>query len=505
LKPKLISLFLILLFTGLFLAFNLQFWPETWFDEGIFLQTSKNLALTNRYGIQSSEGFRYYDPIITTGPTVIVPIAILFKFFGAHLLWGRAVILIFSLLFVTIFFIITDSLFGLKSAIIASLLLFSSTALLDDIYGSFIGLSRMVMGELPAMFFLLLGSYLWFRSISENRMIPLLGSGMLFGLATITKSQHVLSLAAFILIFGIDRIWYKKLKLTQVVIPFVLGASCFVIWNIFQVYATGPDLISSENVSQKFGSYATVFSLETTIWSARKLLKSGVLTWGIPGLIYGIYLCSQKSWAAVKRCFLLCIIVINLAWYLFGSISWIRYVFPANVLMNIFSAILLVELADDFKFLNWFRRRNKMGQAEAKTFTRGLAVAIAIGLIIFIPLQIRIIDIARSNSTAPFVFAAYLDDNISPDDIIETYEPEIVFLSNSNFHQPGIGAAIEVIEFLQFGQPYPEGHYDLTSQGQDYIVIGPHAKWTQFYSPLLENTKYEFVHTIGDYDLLRIR
>lgn len=502
-KAKVISLILILSFSILLFSYNLQYWPSTWFDEGIFLQVSKNLALSNRYGIESSEGFRYYDPIITTGPTVIYPIALVFKLFGTDLIWGRLVIVLFSTLTVLVFFLIADSLFGLNAAIIASLFLLTSTAVLEDISGSFMGLSRMVMGEVPAVFFMLFGSALWFRAIDKNRFLLLLGSGVLFGLAALTKTQHVLTLAVFFMIYIVDRIWYKKLRLSDVIIPLIVSILCLILWNLYQIYALEPGLIDTASVSQRVGSYVTIFSLQTVIRSARVLLSSGVLIWGLPGLIYGLYLCSERSTIALKRCFLLCIILIFLGWFLLGSIGWIRYAFPAIVLLNIFTAKLLVELADDFAFLIWFRRKNRMEGHTINKFVKGVAVAVAILMMILIPLQIWFVDIARSLDTSAFDFANYLDENVSSDAIIESSETEIVFLSDRKFHQPTVDVAVATIQNVQFAEPYPPGFYDLRPVNPDYIILGPYAKWTQLYTQYLNNHDYDLVNTVGGYELLK--
>ena len=359
------------------------------------------------------------------------------------------------------------------------------------------------MGEVPAVFFMLFGSLMWFRALDKNRFLPLLASGVFFGLAALTKTQHVLTLAVFIIIFIIDRVWYKKLRITQIFVPLIVAVLCLVLWNIYQLIAVDPGLIDQGVVSQRVGSYVTIVSLQTIIRSVRVLLSSGVLIWGLPGLIYGLFLSSERTILALKRCFLLCIIFIFLGWFLLGSIGWIRYAFPAIVLLSMFTAKLLVVLADEFSFLGWFSSRNEMTRDELKDFIKGGAVTIAISLMIVIPLQSRFVDIVRSQDTGPFDFANYLDENISSDAVVETSETEIVFLSDRNFHQPTIDVAVATIQHVQFDEPYPPGFYDLRPVNPDYIVLGPYAKWTQLYSGYLSNRDYDLIHNIGGYELLK--
>jgi hypothetical protein len=52
----------ILVVTFCLLIYQLPNWPVIWFDEGVYLQVSKNLAQLNQYGIASSDGFRPFDP-----------------------------------------------------------------------------------------------------------------------------------------------------------------------------------------------------------------------------------------------------------------------------------------------------------------------------------------------------------------------------------------------------------------------------------------------------------
>src|SRR5512134_3242270 len=80
---------------ALFLALvNLPYAPSTWFDEGSHLHVPKTLVQHGVYADISSEGYRYYGPTVGVGPTVMLPVALVFKFFGVGLAQGRSVIVI---------------------------------------------------------------------------------------------------------------------------------------------------------------------------------------------------------------------------------------------------------------------------------------------------------------------------------------------------------------------------------------------------------------------------
>src|SRR5512145_1124704 len=74
-----------------FVFFNLTRFPAPWFDEGSHLHVPKTLVQYGVYADISSEGFRYYGPTIGVGPTVMLPIAGMFKLFGIGLLQARIV------------------------------------------------------------------------------------------------------------------------------------------------------------------------------------------------------------------------------------------------------------------------------------------------------------------------------------------------------------------------------------------------------------------------------
>ena len=54
------------------LAFaRLTEYPAIWFDEGIHLHVPKAVVTFGEYADYSSDGFRYYGPTMSVGPTVL--------------------------------------------------------------------------------------------------------------------------------------------------------------------------------------------------------------------------------------------------------------------------------------------------------------------------------------------------------------------------------------------------------------------------------------------------
>src|SRR6185295_5630470 len=74
------ALLLAIVVAALLLALvNLPYAPRTWFDEGSHLHVPKALVQRGAYADVSSEGYRYHGPTVGVGPTVMLPVALMFK------------------------------------------------------------------------------------------------------------------------------------------------------------------------------------------------------------------------------------------------------------------------------------------------------------------------------------------------------------------------------------------------------------------------------------------
>ena len=69
------------------------------FDEGFNLQVPVSFATTGKYSTNYQYA-RQFDPLITTGPTLLLPIAGMFKVFGVGLIQARVIVFIYFVLFV---------------------------------------------------------------------------------------------------------------------------------------------------------------------------------------------------------------------------------------------------------------------------------------------------------------------------------------------------------------------------------------------------------------------
>src|SRR5689334_16028545 len=163
-----------------FLAmYRLADYPTTWFDEGSHLHVPKALLRYGVYADYSSDGFRYFGPTLGVGPTVMLPIAAMFKLLGVGLVQARLVIVAYLLGALYFFHRLARTLASETVAALAIALLVSSRSI------AFLETGRQVLGEVPALCLLLAAFVVWFSSW-DGRASWLLIAGILFGLAVIT-------------------------------------------------------------------------------------------------------------------------------------------------------------------------------------------------------------------------------------------------------------------------------------------------------------------------------
>jgi hypothetical protein len=483
-----------------FFAFhNLTRFPAPWFDEGSHLHVPKTLVNYGVYADISSDGFRYYGPTIGVGPTVMLPIAAAFKLFGIGLLQARIVMALYLLAAILVFYRLVEHLAGKWVAWIALALLLSSRSVLFVQYG------RQLLGEVPGFFFIILAFYLWLSKWNENDWKRLSLIGLLFGLAMITKYQYLLFLApTLILSWLLDISYYKTSTHRNFLVPGIIAAGSFGIWQLLTLQYLGPSTAMENLALLRASAEGAAFNFNLAQLAANlgeltsRAVYLGAL---IPALIYGFFISIPRTRNGQKWSVIFLLVALNLVWYVVASIGWIRYAFLGLSLSGIFIARLFWEITEGFKLdwsVGWFRSLFEMRNAPR------LAVSLWLLAIIMIPMAKTVLDIALPGPAYAQQMSAYLNENVSLDAVIETWDPEMGFLTDHNYHYPPNALlAVAVDQVYYYGEPV-QAHYDFVQIEQpEYLLVGEFSKWTQIY-PLEELMgEYELVQTLGDYDLYR--
>lgn len=310
-------------------TYHLSESPGIWFDEGMYTQTALNFE---KYGIQTIQvapGEFVSAGSVTGGFPFIAPIALSYKIFGAGVLQGRAVMVLFIFAFALASFFFIRNIFGVLYGS-WTLLLLSSFAML---YGN----GKSVLGEIPGLFFLIsacLGLFFLerkgYQSIGASIAV-----GLFAGLCLATKPIFILLLPALALA------WIFRYREVRIRIrDFFFGALAFLfplgLWLYFQFGAGDtlsdlllfysnpysiPDLpaLVVANIYRLFTDATALYTLILlAVWSTALFLRRKK---------------AERVSIAELVVFFFSLIIIVASLRLPG---WNRYIFPATTLALLF-------------------------------------------------------------------------------------------------------------------------------------------------------------------------
>jgi 4-amino-4-deoxy-L-arabinose transferase-like glycosyltransferase len=482
-----------LIAVALFLALvNLPYAPRTWFDEGSHLHVPKTLVQHGVYADISSEGYRYYGPTVGVGPTVMLPIALVFKLFGVGLLQGRLVIVAYLFVALAAFYAIGRRMHGSLVALLALTLLLASRTFS---YDGLIEYGRQVLGEIPGLAFLLLGTLAWLAALMKvggQRGSFVVLSGLGFGMALVTKNQFVLIIPPALLLIGLlDWRYYRAGSWGLRLVPLIIACTCFGIWTLAQFQFLGPGsfIENMRQTRQAAGGAIFVFDMRATLRAGYYLLRpdlyGGLL---ISSLAYAAWRARQRDARGLAEALIVLIVGLWLVWYVGASLGWPRYAFPAVA----FGALVVARALADL--IRWLWHGTLL--QRRLVFVVGAYVA----LIIATPLALSANAIAHPDDSAQRI-AAYLDAKVPRAAIVETWEPELGLLTDHRYHYPPIALLDTAVRHQWLGGP-PVA-YDGLRDAPAYVVVGGFGGYTGIYSPEVLARDYVEEQRAGPYVLFR--
>ncbi|NOK57354.1 MAG: phospholipid carrier-dependent glycosyltransferase [Chloroflexi bacterium AL-W] len=488
----------LLLATCLVLFLNLPYAPRTWFDEGSHLHVPKTLVQHGVYADISSEGFRYYGPTVGVGPTVMLPIALMFNLFDVGITQGRLVIVLYALVALASLYALGQKLHGHVAGLLVLTLLFASRTFN---YEGFIEYSRQVLGETPGLAFLSLGLLAWVAALHAGKNLVTRRSWLLsvlaglgFGLALVTKNQFVLIIPVALVAVGVlDWLYYRVGTWQLRIVPVLIACGCFGLWVLAQFQFLGPGsfLENMQQTRQAAGGAIFVFDMGATLRAGKYLLQpdlyGGLL---IPALLYAAWRARRRDAQGLSEALLVIIIGLWLTWFVGASLGWPRYAFPAVALGALLIARALIDL------LTWLRNGTTVQRALAVLGT-GYAA-----LFMLVPFALSTNAIVHPDDTA-HRFAAYLDDHVPQDTVVETWEPELGVLTDHRYHYPPIELLDTAVRHQWLGGPPLV--YDGLQDAPVYVVVGSFGGYTGIYDTVILEQKYMEEHSIGSYVLFRRR
>jgi 4-amino-4-deoxy-L-arabinose transferase-like glycosyltransferase len=461
---------------------NLDAYPATWFDEGQYLHVPKALLQHGVYADWSSDGPRYYGPTTAAGPTVLLPIAGSFAIFGTGLVQARLVITVYLLLCLALCYMVAARIATPRMALLATALLLASRGAATLPWG------RQVLGEVPALAFVLAGLFFWHGALIRHCGRRALAAGVCWGLAMVTKNQAIVAFAPAVALLSLLE-WrvYRNGRPSLSLLPPIVAAIISGGWLVVMFTLLGPgDVAENLALTRKATSGAILVLTPEAAGRAIRFLMSPQLYGGLllPALLYGGWrVWRKRDPRAQTEANVLLIVTIWLLWYV-CSLGWPRYAYIGAALGALPVARLL---ADAWA---WARRRGRRWMA------RGIALVAA--ALIVVPLAQTSYQIVNPDRSV-LRFAAFLDQTITHDTIIATWEPELGGLTDHRYNYPP-QALLDVAVRHQWSGG-PPARYDLNVQRPPYVVIGPFGAWTEVYPAEQIERDYREMHRDGSYVL----
>jgi 4-amino-4-deoxy-L-arabinose transferase-like glycosyltransferase len=472
---------------------HLSRYPQTWFDEGIYLNVSRNVVERHAYFARSADGTRDYAPVVGVGPTVLLPVALALRLGGMSLEAARVVPVLYLAAATGLLFGAVRRLFGARAAVLTLAFALALPSL------DWVAIGRQSLGETAAFTFLLLGGALALRATSQTALAL---AGLTVGLAMVTKGQYLLILPpALVCIAIIDR-YDTRVRPIRWHLTLLVGAlASYAVWMIALLLLMGPSHIA-ENVRllrSASGGALIVFNLSRMLAACKLLLGPSSFLLVAPALLCGLI--AVRRARAEQRLALIAIwsfAVLWLGWFTFASIAWPRYAFPGIALSTIFMGWFVTEALDVVP--EWLAARLRMAR-RVRAAVVGAGVA-ALCAVLLAGGWVELSPLVRADQREPQRFATALDASVPAGSVVDAWEPELGFLSNAALQYPPPGSLDKTVRARWLGQTT---QHDFSSDLKgEYLVVGPFARWVGAYTTALNSGRYSLVNRIGAYELYQL-
>lgn len=225
---KMVTLVSIILFLLFSISLVLTVYYSTLsFDGAMNFQVSKNLFSFGEYATNYN-GITVFDHTIQTGSPLLFPVAIVFFIFGINIFTAQIPSVIYLLLLTVTIYYVSSKLANNWISLITLLVFLQTPFLLEFAVNGY--------GEIPTLFFILLGTYFFYkleRSDITNKNRISIFIGILFGLAYLTKTIALIAVPSFLIVFLLDVLLLKKNEIRYYIL---ISISFFVPVILFEIY-----------------------------------------------------------------------------------------------------------------------------------------------------------------------------------------------------------------------------------------------------------------------------
>jgi hypothetical protein len=490
-----IALAAIILFMALF---RLDGVPPLWWDEGWTLSVARNLVERGHYG-RLLNG-QPVPPGLEAAFPVTAPIALSFRLLGVGVYQARLVIVLWMLGTMVLLFCVARHLCNRAVALLAvaaAIFLPADHSLHPILMG------RQVLGEIPAMFFLLAG-FAFMLFLPCQRLLVVLLASFCWALALNTKAQ-VLPFWAAAMVIPAFATWQagKRDWTWFFIAALVLSLTGVQLLSLFWRYVLQQPSFGVSTVTGLYEVTAIVTSLPSRLFAVIVLVLFGIPT--LVGLCYGLWSFSMdKNWLQTNtRIVEFSIFVLAstwFVWYLVLSVSWIRYLFPASFLGSLFLAKMLYALMSGYTNRSSFRLFDVFHVRGFSQRNCGQLLVVAL-LAVSFPRTLKMFyeSYVRDADRSVQEVASFLNTQTPPGSLIETYDSELFFFLDRPYHYPADQIHVELIRRKFLYDETINISYDPSVANPDYLVVGPHTKQWRLYDSALKTGSFRLIRTYKRY------
>jgi hypothetical protein len=200
------------------------------FDGGMNVQVAQNLVKNFKYAA-SYNGIVEFDPKIQTGLPVILPVAILFKLFGASFANGLIInaIYLFLLVLAIVYYLKYCANLNNFFVLLAISMFYGTPALFEYGFGLY--------GEIPTLFYFLVALIFLHKYERTSKSKFIFWAGVIIGLGYLTKTVILISIPAFVFVAIFDYLFKRRLSIKSYVQQYVRLPLGFLIpVFVFEIY-----------------------------------------------------------------------------------------------------------------------------------------------------------------------------------------------------------------------------------------------------------------------------
>ena len=479
---------LLLLLTG---TAYLESVPPVWWDEGWTLSVARNWVESGHYGrlLLGEKAPRGLEGSLP----VTAAVALSFRLFGVGIVQARMVGVVITVATLLLLYYLARRTYNQTIALGA---LFVTTFLPAYIQLFPIYIGRQVLGEIPAVFWLLAGyvSFLW---VPRSPLWALASATLFWAVALVTKAQvlpfWICSLLVMSSIAAYRRDWKS---VSYWAIALVGSLSGYRV--LLALHPKG-----SMPITGLYEATAVVESIPSRMFALIVVVLFGMPT--LLGLCYGLRRLRKDDmeWTYTEqvRVALLFLASSWFGWFMIFSVGWIRYVFPATFIGSIFVAAMIYDLTRGYNVGYTIQQSGAF--FTGRGFNREALGALVVAVIVVTSVPRTAMALYKAyvlEADASVQQAAeFLNSHTRPDALIETYDSELFFLLNRRYHYPADQLHVELIRRTFLHDDNAVIDYDPLAANPDYLVVGPHSKQWRLYDDALKSGAFRLVRSYRRY------